>query len=185
MKICVYTCITGGYDRLQQPACAQNPDIDFICFSDKPGVQDGIWQIRQIPPELRYLSNVKKQRVVKICPHRWLREYDISVWVDGNIRIIGDISKFIDQYDVQKTHFFTRVHPSRNCIYDEAAACARIGKDSSDVIEKQISKYKANQYPRHAGMVETCIILRKHNEKDCVMLDNAWATELLENSCRD
>ena len=37
-----------------------------------------------MPQELDGLSNVKKQRMVKICPHKWLREYDLSVWVDGS-----------------------------------------------------------------------------------------------------
>ena len=37
-----------------------------------------------MPQELDGLSNVKKQRMVKICPHKWLREYDFSVWVDGS-----------------------------------------------------------------------------------------------------
>jgi hypothetical protein len=45
-----------------------------------------------IPKELQYLSDVKKQRVVKICPHRYLKEYDISIWVDGNFSIVGSIS---------------------------------------------------------------------------------------------
>ena len=34
-------------------------------------------------------------------------------------------------------------------------------------------------------MVETNILLRKHNDEKCVLLDNAWATELLQQSHRD
>lgn len=34
-------------------------------------------------------------------------------------------------------------------------------------------------------MVETCVLLRKHNDERCVLVDNAWATELLEQSHRD
>jgi len=50
-------------------------------------LKGGAWKLRPIPEELKHLSNVKKQRVIKICPHRYLKEYDISIWVDGNLEI--------------------------------------------------------------------------------------------------
>ncbi|MBP5784376.1 MAG: DUF616 domain-containing protein [Methanobrevibacter sp.] len=59
--------------------------MDYICFNDKFKDQNGAWKIVPIPDDLKYLSNVKKQRVLKICPHRYLNEYDVSIWVDGNI----------------------------------------------------------------------------------------------------
>jgi len=40
-------------------------------------------------------------------------------------------------------------------------------KDSKDVIEAQLKRYKAEGYPKNAGMAETGIILRKHNEMKC------------------
>lgn len=66
-------------------------DIDYICFTDNIDLLSDIWQIRLIPDELRNLSNVKKQRVIKICPHRYLREYDISIWIDGSMQVQGDL----------------------------------------------------------------------------------------------
>lgn len=118
-KVVVYTCITGGYDSLKQPK-AVSANIDYICFTDRFSGVLGAWKFVPVPDELKWLSNVKKQRVVKICPHRYLKEYDISIWVDGNISIIGNLNKFINQYDLNIKPFYTRVHPSRNCIYDEA-----------------------------------------------------------------
>lgn len=82
-KIVCYTCITGGYDRLKEPLVVSK-GIDYICFTDNPFLKSKVWQARPIPKELDYLSNVKKQRIVKICPHRYLKEYDISIWVDGS-----------------------------------------------------------------------------------------------------
>lgn len=82
-KIVCYTCITGGYDSLKDPLVVSK-GIDYICFTDNTFLRSKIWQTRLIPKELNYLSNVKKQRIVKICPHRYLKEYDISIWVDGS-----------------------------------------------------------------------------------------------------
>lgn len=182
-SIVCYTCITGGYDALKD-VLVKPRNIDFICFSDR-NILSRTWHVRAVPTELCYLSNVKKQRIVKICPHRYLSEYDISIWVDGNILIKDDLNKFIAQYDLEKVPFYTRVHPKRDCIYDEMEACLQANKDKKETMKLQVDKYRADGYPAHIGMAETNVILRKHNNKDCVMLDNLWASELLKHSHRD
>lgn len=182
-KICCYTCITGNYDSLLVPDVIPT-NIDFICYSDVKLTSD-IWQIRPIPSQYVGLSNVKQQRLVKICPHQHLADYDISIWVDGNIQIMSDLNDLLAEYDLDSCPFFTRVHPSRNCIYDEAEACLKLKKANFDVVNNQVSRYKAEGYPAHIGMAETCVLLRKHNDRRCVLLDNLWATELLKASHRD
>ena len=184
MKIVCYTCIVGAYDSLKLPLMMSN-NIDYVCFTDQRFQIVGPWQLRNIPSDLQFLSNVKKQRIVKICPHRFLKNYDISIWIDGSISIIGDLNTFISQYDLKKNPFYVRIHPFRNCIYDEADVCMKMHKDVSYVIEKQINRYKEEGYPAHIGMVETGILLRRHNDIKCQMIDNMWATELLNFSHRD
>lgn len=183
-KIVCYTCITGEYDLLRTPKVI-NKNIDYICFTDNLQLKSTVWQIKQIPDELQGLNAVKQQRIIKICPHRYLKEYDISIWVDGNVLIIGDLNEFISQYDLNKNSFYVRVHPKRNCVYDEAKECIRLGKDIFNNINLQIEAYQKEGYPRHIGMVETCILLRKHTDIKCQLLCNTWATELLKWSHRD
>jgi len=77
------------------------------------------------------------------------------------------------------------VHPKRNCIYDEGLACIGCKKELRNVVEKQLERYRAEGYPKHAGMVETGLLLRKHNDMKCKLLCNAWASELLKESHRD
>ena len=183
-RIVCYTCITGGYDSLKQPQVVDE-DVDYVCFTDNIPANAGAWQTMPIPDELKFLSNVKQQRVVKICPHKWLSKYDVSVWVDGNFLIKGSISQFVSQYDLSKVPFYTRVHPCRDCIYEEAKVCIDINKDHASVINEQIDKYRNEGYPKNIGMVETGILLRRHNDNKCKIIDNYWAAELLMNSHRD
>ena len=182
--IVCYTCITGQYDQLRQPK-AINKNIDYVCFSDKLAIVQNVWKFKPIPLELKNLSNVKKQRIIKICPHRYLKEYKVSIWIDGNIEIQNDLSIFLKQYDLNAYPLYIRTHPCRNCIYDEAKACIRLRKDSLQSISKQIDAYKKDGYPMHIGLVESNIILRKHNDAKCILLDNLWASELLKYSHRD
>lgn len=123
--------------------------------------------------------------MLKICPHRYLGGYDVSVWVDGNIKVIGDIRRFVEEYDLSKTPLYTRIHPSRNCIYAEAEAIVEAGKDTPDAIEEIIRRYKEEGYPKKIGLAETNVLLRRHNSAKCVLFDNAWAAEVLLHSHRD
>lgn len=43
----------------------------------------------------------------------------------------------------------------------------RMNKGSCQEIVEQISKYRKEGYPENAGMVETGILLRKHNDMKC------------------
>lgn len=185
MGIACYTCITGGYDSLKSLPSIQQDGIDFICFSDDDHLQCNGWKVLPMPNELRGLSNVKKQRIVKICPHRYLKDYETSVWIDGSFQIVGDVAKFVQQYDLEKTPLHVRVHPRRRCIFEEAAACINFGFDSREVVESQMQKYKSEGYPKNVGLAETGIILRKHNDAKCQLVDNLWASEVLRGSCRD
>lgn len=182
-KIVCYTCITRRYDSLKDPL-AVSPEIDYVVFTDDE-VSSKTWKKHSIPEELNYLSDVKRQRIVKICPHRYLPEYDISIWIDGSFQIVGDLKKFVEEYDLSKSPLYTRIHPSRNCIYAEAEACKALHKDLASTIDIQVERYRKEEYPMNIGMAETGILLRKHNDFKCKMLDNAWAQELLLNSCRD
>lgn len=182
-RIVCYTCITGGYDVLKDPAIVPD-NIDFICFSDVY-IQSSIWKCVPIPEELKYLSTVKQQRIVKICPHRYLSDYDISIWVDGNIAIIGNLNNFILQYDLNICSLYIRKHPSRNNVYDEAKTIITLNKESLDIVQNIINRYSAEHYPKNNGLVESNIILRKHIDTKCQNFNYAWAQELLLNSHRD
>lgn len=162
----------------------QDKSIDFICFSDN-ALRSDFWKIKPIPKEIQGLNPIKQQRILKICPHRYLKGYSISIWIDGSFQIVGDLMKFVRQYDLNEVPLYTRIHPCRKCIYEEAKACIKMGKDSKAVINKQIERYKKLGYPKSIGMVETGILLRRHNDIKCQMICNEWATELLLGSCRD
>lgn len=183
-KAVVYTCITGNYDRLAEPQVISS-GLDYVCFTDDMNRTSKVWKFRPIPRSLRDLSAVKQQRLVKIRPHAYLPEYDASIWIDGNLQAIGDIQKLLDEVDLSKFSLYTRVHPTRTCIYDEAEACIRLHKDTREHIQPQLDRYRSFGYPEKIGMAETNVIIRKHNDLRCILVDDLWATELIQFSHRD
>lgn len=177
-KKVIYTCITGNYDSLlAQP---QIEGYDYVCFTDSV-ITNSTWEIREIPDCVKDLTPVKQQRWVKLHPHELLKEYDYSIWVDANVSVLKDPSSLIDEsYSVQ-----IPTHPARNCIYDEKAACLRIKKDKEEIMEPQMERYRAENYPKNNGLVQTNIMFRKHNEEECIRLMETWWAEIEKGSHRD
>jgi len=183
-KKAIYTCITGGYDVLKDPKVITK-GWDYVCFTDDTTMKSDVWNILPLPEESKGLSKVKKQRYVKINAHKVLPEYELSIWVDGNIDILGNLDKFVDSVLTDDISVYVPQHPQRKCIYSEAKIVMSMKKDTPENVEPQMKKYKEEGFPKDFGLLQSNILVRKHNEKDCVKLMEAWFEELKENSHRD
>lgn len=184
MRKVIYTSIVGGYDSLPQPI-AIDGSFEYVCFSDDIGSgRGGVWQVRPIP-----YSNTDKTRLsryVKLQPHRVLEEYDVSVWIDANIQIIGREFYDIVNERIASGCLIAQVpHPQRDCVYEEISKCyrdVRIGL--SDALSQRRHLLKEG-FPRHFGMMENNLILRRHNDPLVKKISDAWWKEYLEYSIRD
>lgn len=186
MKIIVYTCIVGDYDRLSKVAPGQGRDVDFICFTDNPQLsyQAGNWSVVGMPPEVQSLPLVKQQRVVKACPQRYLPPCDASLWVDGNISILCDVERFILKYDLRRTWIYAKGHPLRKCVFAEAKAVLNLKKDIKKTVDFQMERYRKEGLPLNNGLHETGILLRRSCQEN-QLFGNLWAKEIMEGSHRD
>jgi hypothetical protein len=183
-KKVVYTCITGGYDNLLEPTYLTS-DFDYVCFTDNIDMKSDVWQIRPLPKEVEGLSQIKKQRYVKINAHKVLKEYDLSIWVDGCVTVKGDLNELLKKVLKDDCAVYVPQHPHRNCIYAEADACISMKKDVKENIAPQIERYKNEGFPKNYGLLQSNIMVRKHNDKDCIKLMETWFEELKNGSHRD
>ena len=183
-KKVVYTCITGDYDSLCNPKFITD-GFDYVCFTDNKTIKSDVWDIRPLPKETEGLSQVKKQRFVKINPHLLLSEYDMSIWVDGNVTLKGDLNKFVKSVMTSVCSVYVPKHPQRNCIYAEANVVVKMGKDKSDITKPQMERYRKEGFPEKYGLLQSNIMLRKHNKLDCIKLMEDWFKELKDGSHRD
>ena len=156
---------------------------------------ESVWQIKHVTPI--YHDSTRNARKYKILPHRFLSEYDISVWVDGSQRIVGDFNKLIDVHLSDKNfacfnHAECQLDP-RNCVYQEASAILWLGqndpqkkfKDNPELIINQMKKYQKEGYPQNNDLIVSGVLPRKHNESDVIETMELWWEELKYNSKRD
>ena len=167
----IYTCLTGGYDRLEQPA-AVDPSFDYVCFTDTEG-QDGVWQLRKIPYDSP--DPVSRSRYPKILPHKVLPEYEYSVYMDANIRITDpEFYRIADRLMTDEISFAQVEHPDRDCVYDELRYCYLKDKVDTRTAFRLHRKWTAESLPRHAGLYENNLLFRRHNITEARTLDEAW-----------
>ena len=192
-KKVVYTSIFGSEYYLHDPEMKLD-GWDFVCFTDRTDFKSDVWTIR---PTLKIYDGARDSKKPKILPHRYLQEYDISVWIDGDAKIIGDINYLVDTYLKDKgyavlNHKYCGGINSRICIYEEAKFIKWLGdthqkhyKDNLDVINSQVDRYRKEGYPENNGQARNTVIFRRHNDKDIIKTMEEWWTELKYGSKRD
>ena len=167
----IYTCLTGGYDRLEQPAVT-DPSWDYVCFTDTDG-QDGFWQLRKIPFDSP--DPVTRSRFPKLLPHKVLADYEYSVYLDANLQITdAEFYQVIEQRMEENARFAQVEHPRRDCVYEELRYCYLKDRISTCTAFRLHRKWMGEALPRHGGLYENNLILRAHNDPEIMALDEAW-----------
>ena len=195
MKIAVYTSIFGGYDNLIEDQF-QMEGVDYICFTDRD-IDSKTWKIVKSTPI--YNDSNRNAKKYKILPHRYLKDYDWSVWVDGNIKVVSDIRGLCTD-GPYKVYDHMQVFDKRNCIYEEARAILNFGKinsertpergvknwkDNPNVITPQMNRYMSEGYPKDNGLATNPIIIRNHHDSNVIKNMEDWWVEIKYNSKRD
>lgn len=184
MRKVIYTCIVGGYDTLPQPSVVDG-SFEYVCFSDDiDGGCAGVWQIRPIPYSIS--DRTRLSRYVKLQPHEVLQDYDVSVWIDANIKIVGEEFYRHVNEKIESGALMSQVpHPQRDCVYEEISKCyqdVRIGFWDALRQKRHLEK---EGFPRHFGMMENNLIFRRHNNPVVKRISDGWWKEYLEYSIRD
>lgn len=193
-KTVIYSAIFGTRDTILDPEII-DPNFDYVMFTDNEQFTSNVWNVRIVSPTYSK-DPTRSARIYKILPHKFLSEYDTSVWIDGNHIITGSIKELLDKYlsdnnlavyDHSKMESF-----GRNCIYDEARFYmnrkqirVNIRTRERRKLQKQIKRYRSEGYPENNGLIVSSVVLRKHNEPDVIDFCEKWWNEVIGWSKRD
>ncbi len=188
--IAVYTAIFGGKDALLPQK--RIPGVDFICFADKR-MRASPWDVRVVPSKNADPNRCAKE--FKILPHRFLKEYDVSIWIDGNFLVVGDVINLAENvlaensmaaFDHNETGF-----DARNCIYKEyesimAMMAGREAlKDDPKKMRCQVERYRKEGYPEEYGLISGGVLVRRHKDSSLIRVMERWWNEIETGSRRD
>lgn len=162
MKVVVYTAILHGYDKLRNHV---DLPYDFIAYIDDRSIvpADTNWTIRDIPEEIKDLPMFDQLNYLKHMPHKLFPEYDISVWEDGKVSINKNVQLLLD-LDYEDNKFISNKHPERQSVYDEINILRSYKWEKKSVCDELEQKYKQEGFPNNFGLVDTCMMIRRHND---------------------
>ena len=84
----VFGCSEENNYHLHEPEKLNG--YDFVCFTDNLNFKSDVWDIRIVKP--MYDDGARSAKRYKLKPHIYLSEYDISVWIDIEVKITKDLS---------------------------------------------------------------------------------------------
>lgn len=177
MRIAVYTAMFG-------------PNGDFTHDEDKQGQKLRLPETKIIGWDfVSFLGGGGRidARRIKMLPHRYLPQYDVSVWIDGKIVIIDDPIPAIKEY-MNEVDFVVLAHPGDHrhlSIYEEAERCIQFNKGNPVKIKAQIEEYRRVGCPEDREVVATGVLIRNHNKLNIVEFNEAWWNEIQKFSDRD
>lgn len=149
----VYTAITAGHAVLHDHP--DNPDTDFVCFSDDPIAHQDLssrWQLRPIEASSD-LSPRRRAKFHKLFPPS---EYEWTVWIDGSHRMSMESTGLVDDLvTASPSGFGLHKHPRMDCIYAEGQDVLThpllLSKRRDQPIAEQLQHYQRAGHPPLTG----------------------------------
>ena len=203
-KKVIYTSVFGKTEENNYHL--HKPDVvldgyDFVCFTDDETFKSDFWQVKLVKP--LYDDGARNAKRYKLKPHIYLSEYEISVWVDIEVKITKDIDYLVES-SLKDSNLAILNHELcgrtvsgdlnvRKCVYEEAKFIQWLGdnspkkqyKDNMDIIHAQVDRYRKDGYPENNGLARTTVVFRRHNESDVIKNSDAWWEEMKYGSRRD
>ena len=157
-KLVVYTCIVGEYDTFRFPLF-YNEDVDYYVFTDQDIESDGKMKVVDIRTfdEYGQLSPTAMNRKIKMLPQQYLKEYDCSLYVDGNIQVVADVYPML--CNMAGAVLGIHTHAARDCAYMEGDAVKLVHKGDPQKINAQLARYRAEGFPEHFGLFQNSILI--------------------------
>jgi len=179
----VYTAVFGGYDRVFPPM-VEEPGIDHVLVTDDPAMAVRGWRTLAIDPAVHGSPKAANLHY-KALMHRELGGYDASLYVDGNIRLIGRTGELFDRFEASGAALGVFRHPLRDNVGDEVEACIAAGKGDASTLRAEYAAHRAEGFADDQGLIEATIILKNHRAPDLDPAMGLWRDLFARFRARD
>lgn len=183
-KFVVYTCVFDKYDWVFPPLVREEK-LSYILITDDPDFKVPGWETMLV--DSRPFRNAKTANLhYRALSHKYLGDFDCSLYLDGNVRLLGKTSEFIAKFQNSGSPLGLFRHPIRRSVKEEVAACLMTGKVlEPDRLQAELEYHANNCFPDNIGLVETTIILKNHRNEHLAEAMNLWWSNFEAFGTRD
>ena len=180
-KVIVYSCLIGDYDNVT--SFNKQKGYDYILFTDQK-INNTNWTIFPIPDSVLNLkvSKIKKQRYMKIMPHKFFKNYDLSLYIDANYEIKGDLDDYLINTLNPLDHIYIPHLQFGKGIRQALDKAIEKKLDDVSLLNKVKKRYDSKHFLDKTGIVNAGLMIRYHNTEDCIRLMEKWWREVRDYS---
>ena len=180
-KVIVYSCMIGNYDNVT--SFKKQRGYDYILFTDQ-NINNTNWTIFPIPEEVLKLnvSDIKKQRYMKIHPHKFFKNYDLSLYIDPNYEITGDLDDYLINTLNPLDHIYIPHLQFGKGMKQAIDKAIEKKLDDVSLLKHVMDRYNQSKLLDKTGIVNAGLIIRKHHTEDCIKLMERWWEEVRDYS---
>ncbi len=183
MKILIYTAIFNNYDKVF-PVLHPIKGVDYIVITDYENLHVRGWKTIFVDTG-RYKSGKEANLHYKALVQNYFTQYNVSLYVDGNVRIIASPMKLIQEFLKSESDIGIYRHSERRQTIDEIAICASLGLADLKEMQLEYSLYRKDGFKDEIGLFDNAIILRNHSSPHLKDAMNLWWQVFEKHSTRD
>lgn len=180
-RIAIYTSVSKGYDRLKPHEVIDNR-FDYFAFTDEKLDSMGIYDIRPIP--VTGYDDGRAIRYSKTHPHVLFPDYDIAIWLDTSLMIVGNLYPIIEEFIKSGKAIGSSPHSQRRSVYEEFQTCIELHKDDIKTIKRQMDFYKSMGFDTNELTENGFLMFNLKHPKLAPTLETWWE-QICQFSKRD
>jgi hypothetical protein len=173
MRRLIYTAVFGGYDRVYSPLC---PDAgaDYVIVTDDPDTRVPGW--RTLYADGSGFPTAKAANLYhRALIHRVLTGYDVSLYVDGNVRLIGDTRSLFRAFEASGAALSAHRHHRRSTVAEEVETVIAMSLVADpSAARREYDDYIADGFPDNLGLMENGVILKNHRHPELDAAMELW-----------
>ncbi len=170
----VYTCMFEAGVWVEAPL-HRNAFWDYFCFTNREdlwGKKEKGWQFLK-PFCIEDQDDDWMTNYHMINAHTIFADYDFSIWVAPEMRIVGDLNEWYEIYG-KNASFLSFSDYKDDSIYD-ILITTMVDDDSNIGCRKKRYRYLQEGYPEHYGLIDTRCLFRNHRDEIlCEVLKDWW-----------
>ena len=100
------------------------------------------------------ISKVKMTRYIKLFPHLFFKDYELSIYLDATFIIIGDLNELLLKALNPSFDLYLIQHPKRNKVFREFKAVLKLKKENKKIVNLIRKRYIKEKFPDNLGLMK-------------------------------
>jgi len=187
-SVVVFTAQFGRAD-LVMPPTSQVHGVEFLVLTDEPMRVPRPWRIREVEIPHGISDPRLKNRWCKLHASEILADFDVSLYVDTHIQVVGDLGPLLGEFLRSGATVGLLRHPHSRSVEDEVARGVRTGRigrsDHAANWPTQLERHCAAGFSDDLGVYYATVVMRRHRGDRIAELEHAWWDDLSHGVLRD